>query len=1548
LVPGTSTIKICDGSDILGVLVDSAGFVGGQNADIPRDDSYGLVVNSGLVDVRCELDVEVGDYVISNSRGYAEKSSSNFGYRVLHKEEKKGISYVVILLGVQADTTNAIGNEINVIDSRLDAAEINIVSASNTANEAYNKAEEVFESNKNISEAVNNTLEVVDRVVADVEGISKEACNSALLSSQAKALSESAATAALSMRDEAIKKADEALASTSELRSELNLKTIEMTAKIDKVSLEMQATKEDLDITNKQWQSDLDDIRTQVDANKDDIVKTRDDLSKNLFDIEKDVESLVDDLTPLVTWPEGSTGDQVKGIAGFVAKADEDSVTLGNLVAWKDGTGTDSLAGFVSKATSENAEIQALASYKYTDSKGVEHKSVAALDAYAKDNEASIELIAGFDGDIASIQARIDETEASVTTLASHVIGDYISVDTWSTEDKNTKKIYYAEDTKYYWYYDNGWKFTNKSYETKPPLTGALAGIQQVTDNNSASIEMITSLEGEFGEAVSSFAQDATKENATVKAIASYQKKDEDGNPYGPSGASVLMSQVDANTASINLLTELEGEGYSGLAGLVAKVDSNTSSITTLASHVVGDFENTDDWTEDGKDINVVYYAKNRGTYYYYSQSDQKWHGTTKAYEAGLSGSVANVQQTADENKASIEMISALEGDFGNSLSGFVAEATAENAEIKALAQYNGGAAGLISTVNDHESKVETIATLNSDVAGLQAQVLDNKSTIDVVASHVSGKYTVVDSWSAAGKDTNIVYYARDIKRYWYYDNGWRNSTNAYDVGLPASVGVIQVETDENNSRINQLTTWQGNTNTAMARIEQKADSNGAYIQSTVSNIDKYAVGPYSQAYGFTLEQAASIIQEGMIYVPTTSHEEEYQYTDANNNVQTYKRSFTPQYLYKWGIVNGQYRWITVDKNYTETSETNTSAKAVYFTATEPAVSGNFGYWYTNGDVITGTTGTYEPYTLYKWQSYVDDSNVTYYYWIPVATLAGNSQIRAVSQIRQDANSIVAEVTNVRGDVASLGVRVGNTETEVQSLASWTKDKDGNQYNLATIQQTANDAGASIAQVVEAVGKDGEVNAASIVTAVTEDESSIALLADNISLNADQIDFTAGDFIISADNIEFNGQKLNIKVDSSNIEGTLTIGQLPESVAETDDIPTDAEIVTISKGAITADFIRTLDLEVGDEIKMGENATISWNNVTGKDDVATTDKVTQITRNEISTATINADQINVNGDLKSFGADIGGWGITDNAIESDTVRLYSSSTELLPSLVTSGTDSSIRIRVNPEGGWIQTNFETIDLPYSPGDNYNFYFTPEIPADKIISTSIKVVEVNSSSTTIKGTQLVGNNINVYYSNGDCTATISYSYASDDSTFCVLEDGSLYAEAMHVTGRGIKMPHGSNATILLPNKLQRSYMNSGEERIEECSWKNLISTINNSTSDSRAKNSIESLPEQYDIFFDQLKPKRYKYNDGTSGRYHTGYIAQEVVEALENSGLSTTDFAAVMLENPSTDDEVWRLRRDEFVALNTWQIQKLKSRIDELEKKIEELTNKMANL
>lgn len=155
-----------------------------------------------------------------------------------------------------------------------------------------------------------------------------------------------------------------------------------------------------------------------------------------------------------------------------------------------------------------------------------------------------------------------------------------------------------------------------------------------------------------------------------------------------------------------------------------------------------------------------------------------------------------------------------------------------------------------------------------------------------------------------------------------------------------------------------------------------------------------------------------------------------------------------------------------------------------------------------------------------------------------------------------------------------------------------------------------------------------------------------------------------------------------------------------------------------------------------------------------------------------------------------------------------------------------------------------------------------------------------------------------------------------------------------------------PDGDNIMTISAEDTNGSYMGSGyiELRIgttySKCygylgsTWKSSSSiTV---SSDRNIKNSIADMPTAYSVLFDKLRPVIFKYNEGTGGRYHTGFIAQEVAEAVTSSGLTLSDFAAVCA--PYRDDDVWGIRYEEIISLNTWEIQKLKSEIKALKAQI----------
>lgn len=160
-----------------------------------------------------------------------------------------------------------------------------------------------------------------------------------------------------------------------------------------------------------------------------------------------------------------------------------------------------------------------------------------------------------------------------------------------------------------------------------------------------------------------------------------------------------------------------------------------------------------------------------------------------------------------------------------------------------------------------------------------------------------------------------------------------------------------------------------------------------------------------------------------------------------------------------------------------------------------------------------------------------------------------------------------------------------------------------------------------------------------------------------------------------------------------------------------------------------------------------------------------------------------------------------------------------------------------------------------------------------------------------------------------------------------------------------------------------------------------WGQLYSFVGSiNTSDRNEKKDIAELEEKFKVFFRKLKPVSYRFINGTSGRTHTGFIAQDVEEAMSEAGLCDTDFAGfckdpkmkhvqktttVTVYNPETGKEepvemtytedepvegefVYGLRYEEFIALNTAMIQDLTEKLEQQKSVIADLKASIANL
>lgn len=115
-----------------------------------------------------------------------------------------------------------------------------------------------------------------------------------------------------------------------------------------------------------------------------------------------------------------------------------------------------------------------------------------------------------------------------------------------------------------------------------------------------------------------------------------------------------------------------------------------------------------------------------------------------------------------------------------------------------------------------------------------------------------------------------------------------------------------------------------------------------------------------------------------------------------------------------------------------------------------------------------------------------------------------------------------------------------------------------------------------------------------------------------------------------------------------------------------------------------------------------------------------------------------------------------------------------------------------------------------------------------------------------------------------------------------------------------------------------------------------WSTIYCSTNElNGSDRNIKNSIEALPEKYVRMFDLVEPKRYKLNNGTSGRFHTGFIAQEVEAAMQECGISSQEFAGWARAQRDDGSETYFLRYSEFIPILWAKVREQEERLKRLE-------------
>lgn len=619
-------IRICnDKAEIFGVTVDSAGFVGGQeyNAENkPRGDEYALVANTGVVKVKCEPDVNMGDYVMSNKYGEAAKSNNNkYGYYVISIDNVTNI----------ADPTNI--------------QRYAVISLDSTMNQVYTLSEDVISFNERVRNVEINTNAAIN---AATEALQK---------------SESRIDSALQNSQDALDNANSALDKVEDFKNGIEESINGINAKVDAVddAITIAAHEASREVVN-ELINDAVATNQSVKDLQGQVSEAQEILEKSL----EDIRVLSEDIQPLVRFENG----EYDGVAGVAASVKDNTVQIATISQClsNDYTSIDTWGNSYDKDKGQIYYVKDEKLYYYYDATEKEWLSTP------KPTEA------GLSEAIAGVHQMVDEDEAMVESLASYTGDKYISVpiwnkyvviygweqykhladpymiyfdsqtnsywqcdlnnleEPWSKADKpegwdaltdgDVDKVYYGEDTERYYYYDHYWRSTVSS---TAKMVASIALSKQYANSNEARINNIVSFSGEDGKALAEIQQMANNHESQITSLTSYVE-----NNY---------EKFDEQWDKVSDDKKIQGNIY---------------------------------YAKDSDGVWKYWYYKTE-------DQEPGWVGSPNPSDAGLVASIVNVQQQASDNGASIAELQSWQGKTNDAIAKLESSTGDDGASMESL-----------------------------------------------------------------------------------------------------------------------------------------------------------------------------------------------------------------------------------------------------------------------------------------------------------------------------------------------------------------------------------------------------------------------------------------------------------------------------------------------------------------------------------------------------------------------------------------------------------------------------------------------------------------------------------------------------------------------------------------------------------------------------------------------------------------------------------------------------------------------------------------------
>lgn len=792
----------------------------------------------------------------------------------------------------------------------------------------------------------------------------------------------------------------------------------------------------------------------------------------------------------------------------------------------------------------------------------------------------------------------------------------------------------------------------------------------------------------------------------------------------------------------------------------------------------------------------------------------------------------------------------------------------------------------------------------------------------------------------------------------------------------------------------------------AAANVAGKGDIE--LIKSLEHRLDDYTVGEYSQAYGLSYEQAKLILPIGTVFIPMgenpTETGEKPEYTEVYaNDGEDITQTFVVSYSYKW-TDNG---WLP-EKDSANVLVTRTptipSDDGYYWFVPEDCSDIKYkrgalyrwenGKWVEKAMRIENTMSRtiahlyHEDDTIIQSVSSIDDKVTA----VETKVTETDARVGLVASVPTELLGV--KPANYNNETKALNIILkGETDEETLTIleTDWKKHAiakgDGVHYYVVgqklpyDVYACVVDSNVATFTKTNTITYDGvnfyKINIASIITSANEDGSDIQLNANKIQFNGQGI---------------FQDEHGNI----TQIDGNyITTGKIKASVMEASEIIGAINESDDTSLKINADHIA---VDGADISLAGKNINLTSDNITIQSTNFSVD----------SSGNIIADNANISGVVYATGGEIGGFSISENGLNSDKINVTSDyisipensylninnkieiSSNSESAFITTYDDIDFEIKNNtgagikfsknksdesftqkiyftnhtinetrntvpPPPGWLDEEYVDSTLIYecdyeiTPSDtvlfnNFTYEFTISIVykwRDVVQETKKFTNSISVPANTQKGT--------LQCTLGNLTIQKNENGVSDFTVESISVSGTKYAMTVGIEQTVVQY-YTSNNNVLysLGNFCPLTSATSDDTGclLGDASHKwNAIHarTATIITSDRNEKKDITVLTDNHETFFDTLRPVTFVYKNSDSNRRHVGFIAQEVEEALSNANIDTQDFAGICIEN-----NTYALRYEEFIPINTSQIQKLKARVAEQDKVISELTSRLEAL